>query len=144
MQKEPAVRSLTIQNLLSFGEERTTIDLRPLNVLIGPNGSGKSNLIEVLGLLQSAPKELGTTIAEGGLIDDWLWKGASRSPVASIEATVSRPMGPTDLLYRLGFKKVGFRFRIVDERIADQANLYYKLEGGRAVLVRKGKKIARS
>jgi AAA15 family ATPase/GTPase len=58
MQREPVIRSLTIQNLLSFGEESTPIGLQHLNVLIGPNGSGKSNLIEVLGLLQKAPTEL--------------------------------------------------------------------------------------
>jgi len=61
---QPGIRNLTVQNLLSFGE-MTTIDLRPLNVLIGPNGSGKSNLIEVLGLLQNAPKDLATAINNG-------------------------------------------------------------------------------
>src|ERR1022692_4185832 len=74
------IRSLTIRNLLSFGGEATTIDLQHLNVLIGPNGSGKSNLIEVLGLLQNAPKELATAISNGGPIDEWLWKGATKTP----------------------------------------------------------------
>jgi AAA15 family ATPase/GTPase len=48
---QPGILTLTVQNVLSFGDVPTTIELRPLNVLIGPNGSGKSNLIEVLGLL---------------------------------------------------------------------------------------------
>ena len=90
-QMQPGIRNLTVQNLLSFGE-MTTIDLRPLNVLIGPNGSGKSNLIEVLGLLQNAPKDLATAISNGGPIDDWLWKGAAKTPTASIWATVARPV----------------------------------------------------
>ena len=56
------LQSLLVRNLLSFGEEPTTVELEHLNVLIGPNGSGKSNFIEVLGLLQNAPKELATAL----------------------------------------------------------------------------------
>jgi len=33
MEHEPAIRRLTIRNLLSFGEQATTVDLRNLNVL---------------------------------------------------------------------------------------------------------------
>jgi predicted ATPase len=76
MARDVTVRSLTARNLLSFGEQPTTVELKNLNVLIGPNGSGKSNLIEVLGLLQSAPKELAAAIGKGGFIDEWLWKGS--------------------------------------------------------------------
>ena len=54
MTLEPVIRSLTIRNLLSFGDIPALVDLQNLNVLIGPNGSGKSNLIEVLGLLHHA------------------------------------------------------------------------------------------
>src|ERR1700728_3352216 len=112
MAKEPAIRSLTIQNLLSFGEEPTTIELRSLNVLIGANGSGKSNLIEVLGLLQNAPKELATAINNGGMIDEWLWKGAVKTPTAFIEALIMRETereryNPMALRYRLAFTKAG-------------------------------------
>ena len=120
MEPEPVIRSLTIRNLLSFGEEATTIDLRCLNVLIGPNGSGKSNLIEVLGLLQSAPKELATAISNGGSIDEWLWKGAAKSPIASIEAIISPAKGPMALRYRLTFTKAGFRFEIADELVENE------------------------
>ncbi len=63
MEREPAIRSLSIQNLLSFGEKKTTIVLENLNVLIGANGSGKSNLIEVIGLLQSTPRDLGAALS---------------------------------------------------------------------------------
>src|ERR1039458_10025675 len=79
------VRSLTVRNILSFGDQPTTIELKNLNVLIGANGSGKSNLIEILGLLQNAPKELATAIGNRGPIEEWLWKGAKRPPTASIE-----------------------------------------------------------
>ena len=143
MIKEPVVRSLTVRNLLSFGEEPTTIELRNLNVLIGANGSGKSNLIEVLGLLQNAPKELATAISNGGSIDEWLWKGATqskRSATASIEAIISSSNGKMPLRYRLAFTKgAGYRFEITDERLENELSspreqrpyFYYGLENGR-------------
>ncbi len=123
---QPGIRSLTVQNLLSF-RERTTIDLRPLNILIGPNGSGKSNLIEVLGLLQSAPKDLASAISNGGTIDEWLWKGATKTPTASIQVTTARPpelgYNSKPLRYRLSFTKAGFRFQITDEFVEDDGPL---------------------
>ncbi len=39
------IRTLQLQNLLSFGPAALPIELGALNVLIGPNGSGKSNII---------------------------------------------------------------------------------------------------
>ncbi len=135
MAKEPVIRALTIQNLLSFGEEPTTIELRPLNVLIGPNGSGKSNLIEVLGLLQNAPDDLARAISKGGPIDEWLWKGAKSRvpPSALIEAIVSPASGGMALQYRLSFTKgPGYRFEITDERIEDtRPSVYYQRPDGR-------------
>jgi predicted ATPase len=142
---EPVIRRLTIQNLLSFGEEATTIDLQGLNVLIGPNGSGKSNLIEVLGLLQNAPKELATAISNGGPIEDWLWKGGSgraKAPTASVETIVSPNTGQMALRYRLAFTKSGFRFAITEERIENEHAFpnyprpifYYSFVNGRAML----------
>ena len=50
------LHSITLTNLLSFNE--TTLDLRPLNVLIGANASGKSNLISAMSLLKAAPGDL--------------------------------------------------------------------------------------
>jgi predicted ATPase len=157
---EPVIRSLTIRNLLSFGDQPTTIDLGPLNVLIGANGSGKSNLIEVLGLLQNAPKELATAISNGGPIEEWLWKGAAKTPTASLEAIVSYPsaaylalpppafakgLAPA-LRYRLAFTKAGFRFEITDELVENERPLsgkqqpyfYYKFVNGRPMLNYKG------
>ena len=135
MAKEPAIRSLTIQNLLSFGPEPTTVELRNLNVLIGANGSGKSNLIEVLGLLQNAPKELAVAMSKGGPIDEWLWKGGARlrtAPRATIEATVSPVKGRRALRYRLAFTKgPSYRLEILDERLEDPLVAYYSLENGR-------------
>lgn len=158
---EPVISSLTIRNLLSFGEKPTTVELGPLNVLIGANASGKSNLIEVLGLLQNAPKELGAAISNGGPIEEWLWKGTAKTPTASIEAIVRRPSrenlpGPLPmalappssraLRYRLAFTKAGFRFEITDELVAEemfpgqQPQSYYSITNGRATLTNEGHK----
>jgi len=123
MEREPAIRRLTIRNLLSFGEKGTTVDLQNLNVLIGANGSGKSNLIEVVGLLQNAPKDLGKAISNGGSIDEWLWKGSPTTQPAHIEAVSSPADGSGALRYILMFTKVGFRFEIVAEGINDSEGL---------------------
>lgn len=154
---QPPIHSVTIQNLLSFGEA-TTIELHPLNVLIGPNGSGKSNLIEILGLLQNAPDELITGINNGGPIEDWLWKGAAKTPVASIQIAVRRPPewaheNTTPVCYSLAFTKAGFRFKIVQEFIGEcpvpdlegtgllPRSAYYAYSNEQAKFVVKGEEI---
>ena len=152
MELSPAIKSLTVQNLLSFGDKATTVELRNLNVLIGPNGSGKSNLIEVIGLLQQAPSELGTAISNGGGIEEWLWKGASKLPVASVEV-IARPwvhgiLKSTALRYRLAFTRSGFRFQVADERVENEfptsgkshSSPYFGYENGHPILTEKGKK----
>lgn len=47
---------MLIRRLKFKGSSRS--DFMGSNVLIGPNGSGKSNLLDVLALLQAAPREL--------------------------------------------------------------------------------------
>jgi predicted ATPase len=125
--KEPAIKSLTITNLLSFGDKPEPIELRNLNVLIGPNGSGKSNLIEVIGLLQAAPNDLAKAINKGGPIEEWLWKGAAKTQTALIEAIIKcegsdgRPL----LAYRLAVSRaVDYRFEITDERIEGHTSYF--------------------
>lgn len=150
MQRPPAIKSLTVQNLLSFGEKASTTELQNLNVLIGPNGSGKSNLIEVIGLLQQAPKELGLAISNGGGIEEWLWKGASKTPVASIEVItcpwVAGILKSTALRYRLAFTQSGFRFQVIDERVENElpakskAIPYFGYENGHPFLNFRGEK----
>ena len=126
---KPAITSLHIQNLLSFGPDSPKIALEPLNVLIGPNGSGKSNLIEVLALLQNTPRDLATPIREGGGIVEWLWKlpparqKAARSfPTATIEVTANPAhlTGPID--YRLSFTGVNYQLDVKDERVEAGVN----------------------
>lgn len=116
------IKKIRLTNILSFGPGGKEIELKNLNVLIGPNGSGKSNLIEVISLLQAAPKELAAPVRKGGGIRDWLWKGTKETPVASIEAILSHPpTGVKDLRYVLSFTEAGQRFELVDERLENDS-----------------------
>jgi predicted ATPase len=137
------IRSITLRNFLSFGSEPMQLEARSLNVLIGPNASGKSNLIEALGLLNAAPKDLTAPIREGGGIAEWLWKGASDNPVAEIEVTVQPLEGDVPLRHRLSFAMVGLRTELVDEAIenerpdyhgASDVRFYYRYQQGKPVL----------
>ena len=137
---------LTLQNLLSFGPEATSIELRPLNVLIGPNGSGKSNFVEALSLLSSVPGELPKPIREGGGVAEWLWKGPGALPRASVDALFGEhalgPKVPQRLRYHLEFHAVADRFEVDDERIENERAesgttkpfFYFGYETGRPTL----------
>ncbi len=134
---KPAIKSLHIQNLLSFGPDSPKITLGPLNVLIGPNGSGKSNLIEVVALLQSTPRDLATPIREGGGIVEWLWKlppsptelagsilgkrsrqkTARSLPTATIEVSANPPQLRVPIDYQLSFTGVNYQLDVKDERV---------------------------
>jgi predicted ATPase len=142
--KQNTLKSIRIQNLLSFGPDSPQIELGNLNVLIGPNASGKSNFIEVLGLLRSTPKDLGAEVGEIGGISDLLWKGRSRSKVtpANLEV-IACPAGvKRTIRYRLSLTRSGSQVRILDERIEnerpdegyDRPYLYFDYQGGRPVL----------
>ena len=114
-----SIKRLTLKKLLSFND--TTVELRQLNVLIGPNAVGKSNLIEALGLLQSAPTNMANQILRGGGIRQWLWLGdAAPSPIATIECELVLPSGRQagPLVYRLQFSEDSKGFVILDEHLA--------------------------
>ncbi|MDD5114650.1 MAG: AAA family ATPase [Methylobacter sp.] len=141
------IRSIKLNNFLSYGDSAPCIPLNSLNVIIGPNGSGKSNLIEAIELLRATPKDLLTPIRDGGGIRDWLWKGGKGGPTATIEAVFSLENCP-NLRYTLGFTEVAQRFEITDERLEtetpkarkDQPYLYYEFRHGHGVLNVNGKK----
>src|ERR1035437_1406410 len=113
------LRTIKLRNILSFGPDTPELELQSLNVLIGPNGAGKSNLIEAIGLLQSAPSNLLAPIRAGGGISEWLWKGSDRA-VAEIDTTVAYPLGDLPLRHRLSFTMVGQRAELVEEEIEDE------------------------
>lgn len=136
------IHSLKINNLLSFGPDFPGIDLDRLNVLVGPNASGKSNLIEVIALLRSCPKELAISGREGGGIGDWLWKGAAKAPVAAVDAVIDNPQGRKRLRYHLEFTESRKRIQITDERVENETAyegyeepyFYYRYEHNQPVL----------
>ncbi len=142
------IQRIKLKNLLSFGPDAKELELQPLNVLIGPNGCGKSNLIEAIGLLQAAPRNLPTPIREGGGVRDWIWRGEPAAPSAHIETILDIPQAaPTALRYRLGFAEKGRRFELIEERIENEKPdtghekpyIYFELQGGRAILNYKDK-----
>ena len=113
------IESIRLDRILSFGPNDEEFVLEPLNVLIGPNASGKSNFIEALYLLRAAPWDLQMPIRQGGGVSEWLWKGESLSPTATIAVTVPysaiAQSSITPIRYKLAFTQVGGRFFLVDE-----------------------------
>lgn len=73
------LKSLGLHGILSFKD--TSLELKPLNILIGANGSGKSNLIEAISILQAAPRGLPAVFHKGGWIGDWFWQGEEPSEI---------------------------------------------------------------
>jgi predicted ATPase len=110
------ITELRARNILSFGPDAPSLGLRRLNVLIGPNGSGKSNLIEILSLFQSCPRELAVPIREGGGVRDWLWKGTS-DPDVKIEAVIEH--ADKSIRHCLWFRAAGNRLEVARECIED-------------------------
>ena len=136
------IHRIKLQNVLSFGPNTQELDLKPLNVLIGPNGSGKSNLIEAIGLLRAAPRDLTIPIIGGGGVGNWIWKGEPKASVACLEAVVDNPKGQQPLRHQLTFRESGQRFELTGERIENeqaysghgQPYMYFELHGGQATL----------
>ena len=143
MEDKRFLRTIRLENILSYGPSSEEFPLEPLNVLIGPNASGKSNLIEALSLLAAAPKDLQAPIQEGGGADDWLWKGAHNIPAATVDVTVDYP-NKQPLRYRLSFTATGSqsRFELRDEAVENEKPkpdkndplFYYRYQDGHPAL----------
>lgn len=117
MEGKRTIQSIRLRNLLSFGGEGEEIELQPLNVLIGPNASGKSNFIEVLRLMSYLPRNIGKPISDGGGINEWLWKGGERNPVAEIETLFAYPQDDLSLRHCLKFTGETNFAKIVEETV---------------------------
>ncbi len=139
----PLIDSIKLQNFLSFGPKPLELDLKPLNILIGPNGSGKSNLIEAIGFLRSAAKDLTAPIRDGGGVSEWLWKGASNTPIAEIEAKINYPFAQIPICHRISFTMEGQRFKLEDESIENSrpdgpqykdVRFFYRFQKGHPVI----------
>lgn len=137
------IRTVRLDNILSYGPETPEFELQPLNVLIGPNASGKSNLIEALSLLAAAPRDILEPIRLGGGTREWIWKGVESATPATIEVTTKHPQpGRLDIRYRLTFQEYGQRFKLIDEAIETiepmpgyvEPYLYYSFQNGKPVL----------
>lgn len=143
------LHSLTLRNILSFGPQTQPLELKALNVLIGTNGSGKSNLIDCIGLLQSAPEKLAETIRTEGSVQEWLWKGNKKS-TARVEVVVgNHPWVP--LRHWFEFREANLRFELNEERIEasqpsrgkDKAFFYFGYEYGHPTLNVKSEEMPR-
>ncbi|MEQ9372186.1 MAG: AAA family ATPase [Coleofasciculus chthonoplastes F3-SA18-01] len=142
MEGKQFIRTMRLQNLLSYGSEGEEIELQPLNVLIGANASGKSNLIEAIGLLKATPTDLTAPIRKGGGVSDLLWKGQKEIPIAKIEVTIDYPEGLMPLRYRMGLTVVGQKLELVDEAVENERSypgeadvyFYYRYQQGHPVL----------
>ena len=134
------LRSLRLQNLLSFGPDTPALALGPLNLLVGPNGSGKSNLIEAICLLRSSPgtpNGLQSVVRRGGGVQEWIWKGLSNSE-ARLDAVLSAP-GKLPLRHVIEFTAENQALRLSDERIEEEhpapgervPYFYYRYQNGK-------------
>ena len=136
------IRTIRLENILSYGPSSEEFPLEPLNVLIGPNASGKSNLIEALSLLAAAPRDIQKPIRKGGGIKHWLWKGSSQLGTATVDVTVEYPKGQQSLRYRLSYTETGSRFELRDEAVENENPtpdkndpfFYYRYQDGHPVL----------
>ena len=138
------LKSLHLKNFLSYGTDSSKVELNPLNVLIGPNGSGKSNFIEAISFLVASAADLTIPIRTGGGVQEWLWKGETKSSGAEVEAIINSPlMHSMPLRHKLKFEAVNTRFELTDEVIeneypndpnADDVYFYYRYQKGHPVL----------
>ena len=128
--KNMLIKSMRIKGMLSFQD--MSLDLRPLNVLIGPNASGKSNLIEMVALLQSAPRDLAGFIRQNGGISEWLWKGNTRESGSMrhgyIEVLLDYSNAQMPLRYALELAERGQGMDIVQEFLENERPLYGEYE----------------
>ena len=142
MEGKRFIRTIRLENILSYGPDTAELRLEPLNVLIGPNASGKSNLIDVLSILRAAPRDLPEPIRRGGGTHEWLWKGRDELVPTTVDITVDYPKGIMPLRYLLSFTEIRHRFDLQDERIENEKPQhgnnepysYYRYQQGRPVL----------
>jgi len=131
------IKTVRLDNFLSFGPESPVIDLKPLNVLVGANGAGKSNFLEAFALLKATPTNVVDPIRDGGGAADWIFKGPNRKKESTIEIVSS-----DELRYKISFSETSKRFEITDElienAIPDQGEaepyFFYKYENNHPVI----------
>ncbi len=118
------IKSIQINNLLSFGPNSPEVELKDLNVLIGPNGSGKSNFISVLDLLKHANGDIFKPMKSGGGVGEWLWQGSDSVGEASIQMVMDEPTSNTSFEYSIKFTEEFRRPKITQEIIRSLDDQY--------------------
>ena len=114
----PMLTRIKAQNLLSFGPEGIDLELPALTVLIGPNGSGKSNLLETVGLLHAAPRDLAAPIREGGGIRNWIWQGQkNETKAAAILADQICGYADGPVQHKIEVEEISQSFRVSSESV---------------------------
>jgi len=114
------IHRLTVDGLLSFGDGGIDLPLEPLNVLIGPNSAGKSNLLEILALLQQAPKDMFLPTRSSGGAQEWLWKGIGGKGQATITTVVESSRQTPRLHHMVRLAESRHQLIVVKERIQYQ------------------------
>jgi predicted ATPase len=105
------IGKIKLENILSFKDAE--LELRPLNVLIGANASGKSNLIRILGLVKSLPRDLQKEIADGGGPGAWI----NRTTNGRSKITLLNVWGLWS--YAVAFQPAGPTYEIAEEYLVD-------------------------
>lgn len=118
------IKSIKINNLLSFGPNSPEMELKDLNVLIGPNGSGKSNLISVLDLLKHANADIFKPMRSGPGIGAWLWQGSDNAGEASVQMVIDEPISNTLFEYHIKFKEEFRRPKVIKENMRSLDDRY--------------------
>jgi predicted ATPase len=113
------ISSLALTNILSFRD--TSLELKPLNILIGPNGSGKSNLIAIIALLRSIPSGLGDFLLRRGGPEAWIWRGKPQGP-SSAQVTYEFELDQEPLKYGIAFGAVNHSLVIHKEFLVSAGN----------------------
>ena len=125
MEYHMSLKSLHLQDFLSYGRHSMPVELGSLNVIIGANGSGKSNFLDAIDLLRAAPCESECSNARAivhnsGGAGEWIWKKAKDDSTAFIEAVLDQPDRELDLRYSMRFANdVENGFEIREERVED-------------------------
>ena len=116
MEGRRVLRSMTLRNILSFGPEEQKLEFEPLNVLIGPNGSGKSNLLEILNLIRSLPRDVSVPIREGGGIQHWISKIGDADGFAVFESAWNEE-SQSLVSHAIAFRSERYQFHILGEQV---------------------------
>ena len=121
MSNQPFIRQLTLRNFCRSAAKLLRLTSNRSMLLIGPNASGKCNLVEAIGVLRAATKDMAQPFREAG-IAEWLWKGPGKRqppPEAVIDAIFLQSETGVSLDYTLIVTQgAGGKTELVDQRAA--------------------------